>query len=159
MLTQSEADALAAMPKRKADEGIYDFPNGGEYLRIPIISEDGRESFLFDVNRGRIRLTKCTFQERYQDVFILLRLDVDGRPHGNPGDAPAPFAYLEPYHGQEIQCPHLHIYVEGYNDRWAIPVPVEAFPHSNDLFSTLDDFFRYCNIIEPPIIQRGLSIC
>ena len=159
MLTQSEADALIAMPKRKADEEIYDFPHGGEYLRIPIVSEDGRESFLLDVSRGKIRINKCTFQERYRDVFILVRLDIGGAPHTNPGVASVPLLYLEPYNGQKIQCPHLHIYVEGFNHRWAVPAPVERFPQVNDLGSTLDDFFSYCNIVDPPTIQRGLSIC
>ena len=159
MLAQSEANALIAIPKRRANEDVYDFPCGGGYLRIPIISEDGRESFLLDVNRGKIRLTKCTFQERYQDIFILARLDVGGAPHSNPEVASVPLNYLDPYNGQEIQCPHLHIYVEGFNAKWAIPVPVESFSRTNDLGGTLDDFFRYCNIVEPPIIQRGLSIC
>ena len=65
MLTQSEANALAMMSKKRVDDEVYDFPHGGEYLRIPIISEDGRESFLLDISRGRIKLAKCTFQERY----------------------------------------------------------------------------------------------
>ena len=126
MLTQSEADALIAMPKRKADEEIYDFPHGGEYLRILIVSEDGRESFLLDVSRARIRLNKCTFQERYQDVFVLVRLDVDGPPHHNPTVVSVPIALHEPYSGQEIQRPHLHMYVEGFDTRWAIPAPIPA---------------------------------
>ncbi len=60
MLTQSEADALIAMPKKKSTDEQYNFPSSGEVLTIPIVSIDERESFLIDVNRkGRIGLTKC----------------------------------------------------------------------------------------------------
>jgi hypothetical protein len=34
----------------------------------------------------------------------------------------------------------------------------DIFTRTNDLYETLMDFFRYCNVIEPPIIQRGLFI-
>lgn len=159
MLTQSEADALTAMPKKRADDESYSFPHSGQVLSVPIISDDGREPFLLDLYRGRIRLTKCTFQERYRKTIVLVRLDIDGRPHTNPEVSSVPVSYLGPHNGQTIQCPHLHLYVEGFNDTWAIPVPIDRFPQTDDLYRTLDDFFCYCNIAEPPIIQRGLSVC
>ena len=159
MLTQSEADALIAMPKKRANDESHDFPGGGETLTVPIISEDGRESFSLDVYKGRIRLTKCTFLERHRKTVILIRLDIDGRPHTNPEVTSVPIAYLDPYNGQTIQCPHLHRYVEGFENQWAIPVPANRFPRTDDLHTTLDDFFCYCSITDPPIIQRGLFIC
>lgn len=159
MLTQSEADALIATQKKKTTNEQYNFPPSGEILTIPIISIDESESFLIDVNRkGRIRLTKCTYQERYRGMIILVRLDIDGSPHTNPEVMSVPLSYLTPYNGQTIQCPHLHLYVEGFMDRWAIPAPSDIFSRTNDLYDTLMDFFRYCNVIEPPNIQRGLFI-
>ncbi len=159
MLTQSEADALIAMQKKRSTEEYYDFPSSGESLTIPIVSIDEREAFLIDVNRkGRIRVTKCTYQERCQGRIILVRLDVDGRPHTNPEVTSVPIPYLASYNGQTIQCPHLHLYVEGFMDKWAIPTPSNKFPKTGNLYKTLDDFFRYCNIVKPPIIQRGLFI-
>lgn len=159
MLTQSEADVLIAMQKRRATDESYDFPSSGEFLTIPVISIDEREPFLIDVNRkGRIRLTKCTYQERYRGIIILLRLDIDGPPHTNPEVSSVPNSYLAPYNGQIIQSPHLHLYIEGFMDKWAIPTPSGKFPNTSDLYTTLEDFFRYCNIVELPIIQRGLFI-
>jgi len=159
MLTQSEAEALIAMQKKKSTDEQYDFPSSGEILTIPIVSIDERESFLIDVNRrGRIKLTKCTYQERYKGIIILVRLDIDGQPHTNPEVNNIPLPYLAPYNGKTINCPHLHLYVEGYMDKWAIPAPQDRFPDTRDLYKTLYDFFRYCNIIEPPNIQRGLFI-
>lgn len=156
MLTQFEADALIDMRKKRAKEEMYNFPLAGEILTIPIISVDERESFLIDISRGRIRLTKCTYQERYQGIIILARLDVDGPPHSNPEVVNIPLPYLEPYNGQSIPCPHLHLYVEGFAVRWAIPTSSDKFPRATDLDATLDDFFRYCNVIELPLVQRRL---
>lgn len=46
----------------------------------------------------------------------------------------------------------MHLYVEGYMDKWAIPISDDEFPNTKSLFSTLQDFFRYCNVINPPKI-------
>lgn len=156
MPTQSEADALIDLQKKRAEKKVYNFPLPGEILIIPITSMDERESFLIDINRGSIRLTKCTYQERYQRIIILVRLDVDGPSHPNPEVMNVPLPYLEPYNGQTISCPHLHLYVEGFMDKWAIPSPSEKFPRTEGICATLGDFFRYCNVIEPPSVQRTL---
>ncbi len=156
MLIQNEADSLIAMPKKKAKNERYNFPLQGEDLVIPVVSIDERESFLIDINRGRIRLTKCSYQERHGGIIVLVRLDVDGPAHTNPEVQKTPQAYLAPYNGLTLSSPHLHVYVEGFMDKWAIPAPNDKFPRTNDLYSTLQDFFRFCNIIEPPVVQRGL---
>ncbi|MGR3311391.1 MAG: DUF6978 family protein [Candidatus Brocadiales bacterium] len=156
MLTQDKVNALLALKKKTIKKGIYDFPQGGKHLTIPIISLDEREAFLLDVNRRSIRLTKCTYQERYQGPFILVRLDVDGPPHPNPEVEVVPLPYLAVYNGITLLGPHLHIYVEGFMDKWAIPAPEDTFSRTHDLYDTLFDFFNYCNIVEPPIIQKSV---
>lgn len=98
------------------------------------------------------------YQERHRSIIVLVRLDINGRPHTNPEVTSVPISYLDLYNGQTIQCPHLHLYVEGFEDKWAIPAPPDKFPNASDLYTTLEDFFRYCNITEPPIIHRGLLI-
>ena len=50
MLTQSEANILIDMQKKRAKEEMYNFPLAGGILTIPIISVDERESFLIDIN-------------------------------------------------------------------------------------------------------------
>ncbi|MBI4721504.1 MAG: hypothetical protein HY769_00620 [Candidatus Stahlbacteria bacterium] len=156
MLNQSEADRLIAIQKKRVKEERYNFPLAGERLVIPIISTDEREPFLIDINRRRIKLTKCTYQNRYQGTIILVRLDVDGSPHPNPEVVNVPLTYLEPYNGQTILCPHLHLYVEGFDDKWAIPSPSGKFSRTKNIRATLDDFFYYCNVTEIPEVQGGL---
>jgi len=36
--------------------------------------------------------------------------------------------------------------------KWAIPAPNDEFPDTTNLYTTLQDFFRYCNVVEPPKI-------
>jgi Family of unknown function (DUF6978) len=86
---------------------------------------------------------KGTYQNRTRGVVILVRLDFGGRPHRNPD-------------GTEVASPHLHLFREGYADKWAFDVPTDRFPHLSDRWLTLDDFMSYCNIATPPHIQRGL---
>jgi hypothetical protein len=118
-------------------------PGPGDRVAIPLTSLDKRENFMLDVTRARIKLTKATYQNRARAAIILMRLDIDGPPHQNPD-------------GEEILCPHLHIYREGYGDKWAIPAPVARYGNTLDLFSTFETFMHQCNITVPPNIQKGL---
>ncbi len=142
-LTQVEADALIAMEKHQVNMERHGFPFGGEKLVVPLQSPDKREQFLLDIRRSRIDLLKGTYQNRTRHVVVLIRLDFGGAPHRNPDDA-------------EIPSPHLHIYREDYADKWAIPAPVDRFGNTSDLWQTLEDFMRFCNITRPPHFQRGL---
>jgi hypothetical protein len=143
ILTQAEADALVALEKHRADEDRHDFPFGGGSLILPLQSPDKREHFLLDISRGRIDLLKGRYQNRARQVVVLVRLDFGGAPHRNPND-------------KEIPSPHLHIYREGFGAKWAVPAPVDRFGHLSDLWRTLEDFMRFCNITQPPHIEQGL---
>jgi hypothetical protein len=142
-LTQSEADALLAMEKHKVDDQEWEFPGIGASVRVPLISDDRKENFFLDLRRGRIDLAKCTYQNRGRQVVVIARLDVGGQPHRNPDD-------------EEIPSPHLHIYREGYGDKWAFPPPEDAFRNLQDPRKTLADFMQYCNIVEPPSFKWDL---
>lgn len=143
LLTQQEADALLALEKYCViGSNRFNFPSLGGALRIPLHSLDEREEFSLDITRGRILLEKNTFQTRARKTVILARLDIAGPPHRNPD-------------GEEIVCPHLHLYREGYGDKWAIPLP-EMFRGTEDSIKLLDTFMDYCKIVNKPIIERGL---
>jgi len=50
----------------------------------------------------------------------------------------------------------LHIYREGFGDKWAVLAPEAHYSNLDDLYRTLEDFMPHCNIVEPPKIQPGL---
>ena len=112
--------------------GYLYFPDVGCDLLLEGESINERKFFQIDISRsGQIKL-KCKYQERYQKNIILVRLDLKGGKHTNPD-------------GTQIYCPHLHLYREGYMDKWAFAISKDQFPNIEDLLSTLYDFFRFCN--------------
>ncbi len=142
-LTQAEADALIAIEKVRESDDQPDYPGLGGNVCVPLVSADKREHFLLDVSRGRIDLLKGKYQNRGRHVIVLVRLDFGGAPHRNPD-------------GQEIACPHLHLYRHGFGDKWATPVPHDRFTDTADLWLLLKDFMRFCNITKPPVFRRGV---
>lgn len=144
-ITQEEADALIKMNKCRENDVRYSYPDIGGSLRIPLVSEDKKENFMLDISRGRIEVTKVKFQNRARQVIVLIRLDLGGAPHRNPD-------------GVEIPCPHIHIYREGYADKWAAGLPAQAFGNPGDQRQTFDDFMRYCNVTVPPFIDGRLFL-
>lgn len=111
-------------------------------MRVPLLSPDKRESFFLDITRSQVKLTKGRYQNRARGVTTLARLDFAGAPHRNPDD-------------EEIPCPHLHLYREGYGDRWAMPSPAEQFSDTGDPWLLLLEFIQFVNVTVPPDIRRG----
>ncbi len=141
VLSQLEADLLIQMEKKFSDTTqliLGEFP-----IKISreLSSLDAREIFHFDITKNMIKLSKVTIQNRSRIVYILARVDFGGSPHQNPD-------------GELIFCPHIHIYREGYNDKWAYPLAdISGFRDSTDFIENIEDFSDYCHIIELPPIQ------
>ena len=141
-IPQAEADRLLALPKRRTAATPYRLPPHRGRLAIPLEDLAGREFFILDMSRGGISLQRRTYQTRARQTVILARLDFNA-PHRNPD-------------GEEVGVPHLHLYREGYADKWAVPVPPDHFPNIGDPWRTLFNFIRNCTIGEPPDIEREL---
>lgn len=142
-ITQAEADFLFHMEKFAADNKTWYYPTSGGSVAIPLRSYNNQETFLLDISRsGNIQL-KGKYQNRARQAIILVRLDVGASPHRNPD-------------GEEIECPHIHIYRELYDDKWAFPVNKVVFRNVDDRWQTLEDFMRFCSVVSPPIFNRGL---
>ena len=143
IISQSEADMLIATENIRADDKRYMYPGLGGKAIIPLVSIDRREDFLLDIERGRIKLMKGKYQNRVRSTIILIRFCFNGSPHRNPDD-------------EEIPCPHIHLYREGFRDKWAFQIPIDKFPHIDNPWKCLFDFMSYCNITETPNIQSEL---
>lgn len=152
----AQAEVLMAMQKIVKDGEVLSIPRNGSSREFEITSLDKRETFYISMQRGLIRLSKHSTQERTADAIVLLRLCVDYKPHTNPDTIP-PRIDLTPYRNTRLGSTHLHIFTDGgVSDRWAMPVPDDAFSNLNDLATTLRDFLEYCNVINIPTIQVSL---
>jgi hypothetical protein len=142
MLTQTEADALIAMGKTFPQSVTISISPGTDQTH-ELIGDDKRERFLLDLWRGMLRLSKLRHQTRGRKVIVLVRLDIDGAPHTNPD-------------GTRLNGTHIHVYREGYEDKWAYPIDRTEFRNSSDIQQTFEDFCRYCNVQNIPPFQEGL---
>ena len=131
------------MEKHRTGAERWRLPDTGGGIAVPLMSVAGIELFHLDISRSRINLLKGKFQNRARTTIVLARIDIGGAPHRNPND-------------EEIACPHVHLYREGYGDRWAFQAPPDAFANTSDHWQTPSDFMRYCNVTNPPEFERGL---
>ena len=142
-ISQAEADLLLRMEKFRVDSTHHAFPDLGGQIEIALQSQNQREYFLLNISRKKITLT-TKFQMRGRKSLVLARLDFSA-PHRNPDDS-------------EVGIPHLHLYREGFGDKWAVDVPENLLENPSDAWQVLLDFMTYCSIVEPPIITRGLFV-
>jgi len=141
-LTQTDADNLIKMEKFYTGTEVFDFPSAGGNLRIPLHSADKREAFTLDVSRSKIVLEKNKLQTRARRTITLVRIDIGGPPHRNPD-------------GAEVVCPHLHLYREGFDEKWAVLLP-NVFTDPDNTVQTLREFMDYCKIITKHFIKTDL---
>ena len=140
-LSQVDAQTLLHMAKKPATPDSFHFPDLGGRVEVPLMSRDERERFSLDINRKRITLT-TGYQVRGRQVTVLARLDFSA-PHRNPD-------------GTEVGVPHLHVYREGYGDKWAVEIPDGLLSKPDDAWQVLHDFMTYCGVVDRPNIVRGL---
>lgn len=143
-LTQAEIEYFLKLKKNYIGVQKFKYPTLGGKLNIQLSSSDKNEDFILDITRSHISLSKNTFQNRARVAIILLRLDLDSAPHRNPD-------------GEVVSGNHLHVYKEGFGDKYAYPLP-EEFTDCKDINDFLDRFMDYCNIINKPIIEEDLFI-
>jgi len=141
ILTQTKANELFKIEKHRQNDKKWHYPNTGGEVRIPLISIDKKEEFILDIWKRKISL-KYRYQTRVRKTVILVRLDIGGSPHRNPDN-------------EEIPPNHIHIYKEGYDDKWAYPIPIERFRNIQDILETLQNFMMYCNITKPPLFENN----
>lgn len=149
MLEQVTADELIRCDKEIIEKDII-FPKQNDILILNLICINSSEKLLLDINRkGTFKLTRCTYQNRYQTNAQLVRLDIDTKPHRNPDH-------------EVISPTHIHIYKEGYGDSWAYPLnnipdmEYNIFTNTSNLVETFMDFCMFCNISKIPSIQGVL---
>jgi hypothetical protein len=95
--------------------------------------------FLLDFYRGSFELTRYTFNKRYHQTVILIRYDNAGR-HTNPD-------------GQLFDGAHVHLYKEGYDDKFAYPISEIGINESDSIETKLKKILQFCNVKKIPSIE------
>lgn len=95
------------------------FPRQTKEAQLQLISWNSRNRYILYINRKSNITTRYTLQNRIHDSFILLRLDLDTKPHRNPD-------------GNKISGNHLHLFDRGdTSGSWAFEL---TDPELNILF-------------------------
>ena len=131
-IEQSLADDLLSLKKHLEEGAHIEIPAPGKKLALRLFSEDGRYEFIFDISCGKKPHLRVKYQLRTRNI-ILARLDLSGAPNENPD-------------GERMDTPHLHIYKQGFGDRFAIPPPPEFFSNCVSEMDYLRAFGEYCNV-------------
>ena len=123
--------------KKIFTDAIITLPVQGSKHVYHVTDKLQKEKFFVDANRsGTISLGKIKIQERHTPYTILVRLEIDAPPHINPD-------------GSKIGRDHIHIYSQGYGDRWAFDLSSFQDAHFNQCKNFYDyfvEFCQYCNI-------------
>lgn len=131
------------MPKRFEDCTQFEIYSGFNERR-KLVGEVENTELVFDIAFGRHGYCKIKLQTRFEQ-FVLVRLDVNSQPHTNPN-------------GDKIAGDHMHIYREGFGDKWACLINPREFPNPMDWYQTFHDFCNFCSIDSEyrPRFQRSL---
>ncbi|MFH0856986.1 MAG: hypothetical protein V1860_03755 [bacterium] len=108
-----------------------------------IISLESKDTFILDYYVGRIQLIKFTYNKRYRASIILVRFDSHGL-HTNPDN-------------KQFDGPHVHIYKEGFDDKFAFPVSeIGVDENAIGKEEVLKTFLNYCNVKDCSKISLSL---
>ncbi|MFN8355452.1 MAG: hypothetical protein U0Y10_13430 [Spirosomataceae bacterium] len=141
-LTQAEFDFLMKLEKEFEDKStILLYPAPMQWTR-KIKSTSSKDFFCLDFYRGTFKVQKYTYNHRYKQTLAIFRFDSYGI-HTNPD-------------GQKIEGFHIHVYKEGFGDKFAYPASEFGIKESDTMEIILEKFLLYCNIkpigIEPPML-------
>ena len=107
-----------------------------------ISSITSKEIFLLDFYKGSFELSNYTINKRYKQTIIMMRYDNGGR-HTNPD-------------GELFEGPHLHLYREGFNDKFAFPVSEVKVVDSDTVEQVFKKIMHFCNINQVPTIEVSM---
>src|SRR5438552_2321861 len=134
-----------------------------EYEDIPELTDEFFDNAEIRLGEKLIRPARRPGRPQSETAkkLVSLRLDPDiierFRATGPGWQSRINAAHRHPHpDDEEIGIPHLHLYREGFGDKWAMPLPPEMFRNPAHVWMTFEDFLQFCNITQPPHVERGL---
>lgn len=122
---------------------------------LPLIGNSTNSEYVLDINKKSFIVSRTTLQNRIKESHILLRLDIDTKPHRNPDK-------------KTIGGTHIHIFdYTDINGSWAFelsdPVLSAIFPDfdfsklAKDGIDHIEQFRLFCQLCNAPHIPRIVS--
>ncbi len=143
-LTQSEAEALMAVRKIFEDTSPLMIDRPFREERKLISSANSSDTFYLNINETAIEFGKYFVNNRYFSTpLVRLCMDKDA-VHENPD-------------GQKIQGCHIHIYREGYGDKFASELRLANITGTTTI-QVIGQFLVFCNIDRIQIQNQGQMI-
>lgn len=139
-MTQDEYDYLMLQEKTFEDKNtIIEISPAPIKWTKEIKCKTSNNKFLLDFYRGSFELAKFTANKRFRQTIVMLRYDNGGR-HTNPD-------------GEVFEGPHVHLYKEGYGDKFAFPVSKIKINESDSMETRFKKILHFCNIIDCPYLE------
>ena len=140
VLKQEEADTLRMIEKYLIHPQLVKLPpaQGTTIYDICYMKDNKRyDNMNLSTYRGRKNPNKVSYRILYDKCTMLVRIDTqDATHHINPDGK----IEILPYQ------PHIHIYREGYGDKYAYLLP-EAFSQTDDIVTLFMEFLSYSRVI------------
>ena len=141
-ITQKEFDFLIALEKVFDDANpIVLAPAPLEWTRS-LTAPETKEKFLLDFRRSGFELAKYKYNKRYRQTIILVRYCNTGR-HTNPD-------------GAEFNGAHVHLYREGFDDKFAFPISEVGVGDNDRMNIVLEKLLKFCSVTSTPMVTPPL---
>jgi len=132
-LSQDLAERYRNSPKRLKNKETLDLNAEFRIQGEELISDEFGDIFKLDLRKNKIELKVMNCNIRANDCFVLARLCVNDREHKNPD-------------GIKVGETHLHIYKEGFNDRYAYNPEDHGFSDFDNVPALILQFADFCKI-------------
>lgn len=114
-----------------------------------LVNDNSKNSYNLHLNYGRIDVDKVSITTVHNESGkVLVRLDLNPRKHINPD-------------GTIVDTDHVHIYKEGYDERFAYPLDSEEFknifPDKENMALLLKSYLDFIKTISIPEIIEVLK--
>lgn len=147
-ISQPEFGYLMTLEKNFTDSAEISLGPAPIRWQRELLAKKTKDAFTLHFYRGSVELKKFTYNKTVRTSIVLIRYDALGRHTNPPGTD-----------GKSFDGPHVHLYRDGFDDKWAFPVTEiklkeNPTPTMEEVF---EKFCAYCSILDCPPIQS--SIC
>ena len=131
-LSQSEFDFLMSLEKEFEDKSTIVLGPAPLQWSRRLKSTTTNDNFSLDFYRGTFKIQKYTYNHRYNQTLAVFRFDSFGT-HTNPD-------------GEKLTGFHVHLYKEGFGDKFAYPASEFGIDETDSMDIVLQKFLVYCKV-------------